>query len=144
MPPIPHQTPTKTLPQHLPPEPAPCTCTSPKKDGYRHKIKKRQGCKYISPLQDLNSPYYLTSRDHPGVQIISDKLTGEENYITWVNGMRISLVFRRKLPFINGKIKMSAKRESKEYDAWEIVNELVLAWILNCVSPEIASTLMHS
>lgn len=37
--------------------------------------------------------------------MVSDKLVGESNYVTWANAIRLSLVSRRKLPFINGKIK---------------------------------------
>lgn len=33
---------------------------------------------------------------------------------------------------------------SKEYDNWEIVKWLVLCWIVNVVSPQIQSTLMHT
>lgn len=89
----------------------------------------------MSPLQDPDSPYCLTFGDHPGALIVSDKLVGELDYFTWANGMRISLVSCRKLPFINGKIKMPNDKNSKEYDPWEIVNGLVLSWILNYVYP---------
>lgn len=58
------------------------------------------------------------------------------------NSMRLSFVARMKV--INRKIKMPANRESKEFDVWEIVNGLVLSWIVNVVYPQIASTLLHT
>lgn len=70
----------------------------------------------MSPLQDPDSPYYLISGDHFGTLIVSDKLVGESNYFTWANDMCISLVSRRKLLFINGKITMPVDKNSKEYD----------------------------
>lgn len=53
-----------------------------------------------TPLNDLESSFYLTIDDHLDAQMVSDKLVGESNYGTWANAMRISLVARRKLPFI--------------------------------------------
>lgn len=58
--------------------------------------------------------------------------------------MRVSLTSRKKLPFINGQITMPLDKNSREYNIWEIVNRLVLAWILNSCSPHIQSTLMHT
>lgn len=51
------------------------------------------------------SPYYLTSGEHPGAQMVVDKLTGEENYVAWANSTKLSLVSRKKTVFINGRIK---------------------------------------
>lgn len=76
--------------------------------------------------------------------MVSDKLIGETYYVTWANAMRILLVARRKLPFINGKIQRPSDQSSKDYDNWEIVNGLVMAWIINSVAPHIASTLMRA
>lgn len=33
---------------------------------------------------------------------------------------------------------------TKEYDNWEIVNGLVMAWLINIVSPLIAATMMRA
>jgi len=58
--------------------------------------------------------------------------------------MRISLLARRKFNFVNGRIKKPADTLSQEFDDWEVVDGLILAWILNSVSPQIAKTLLRS
>lgn len=58
--------------------------------------------------------------------------------------MRFGFVERKKIAFINGRIQMSSALLRKEYDNREIVNDLVLCWIVNAVSPQIASMLVHS
>lgn len=58
--------------------------------------------------------------------------------------MKMSLVARRKMPFVNGRIKKPSNTQTKEFDNWEIVNGLVMSWIINGVSSQIASTLMRT
>lgn len=86
-------------------------------------------------LNNCSSPFYLTSVEHPGAQMVPNKFTREGNYITRANAMRLSLIFRCKLPFITGKIKKPANILESDFEAWEIVNGLILSWILNLVSP---------
>lgn len=117
---------------------------SPPIDGHRRFNRKRWGYRKIFPLQDPKSPYYLTAGDHPGTLMVYEKLTGENNYITWENGMTLGLVARRKLAFINGGMQMPSNLLSTECNNWETINGLVLCWIVNAFSPQIQSTLMHS
>lgn len=97
----------------------------------------------MNPLSNLESPYYLTSGDLPAAQMVVDRLTREGNYVTWASAMRISLTARRKVNFINGKITKPIEHSTKEFEIWEIVNELVMAWLINAVSSQIASTIIR-
>lgn len=80
-------------------------------------------------LFNRSSPYFLQSFVHPGVVMVSNKLTGEKNWYTWSNAMKFSLVSRAKLGFIGGSIKKPSN--SLEREAWNTVNGLVLSWIIN-------------
>ncbi|GJT22210.1 7-deoxyloganetin glucosyltransferase-like protein [Tanacetum coccineum] len=57
---------------------------------------------------DINSvhhPLYFHQNDHPGLVLISKKLTGSENYNTWRRSMMIALDARNKLKLINGEFE---------------------------------------
>lgn len=58
--------------------------------------------------------------------------------------MKLSLNSRRKIAFINGNIRKSTSTHGSEYEIWKKVNDLVFSWILNVVSPQIASTIIHT
>ncbi|XP_070040505.1 uncharacterized protein [Nicotiana tomentosiformis] len=57
--------------------------------------------------------------------------------------MRIAILGRNKLGFING----SCKRENygpNLVDLWGRCNAIVFSWIMNCVSPELLSGIVYS
>lgn len=56
--------------------------------------------------------------------------------------MKLSLVSRAKLGFIDGSIKKPSKGLEKE--AWSTINGLVLSWIMNSIVLDIAFTIMHA
>lgn len=74
--------------------------------------------------------------------MVSSKLTGEENWYTWSNARKLSLVSWAKLGFIDNTIKKPS--ENLEREAWFTVNGLVLSWIINSVIPNITCTIMHA
>lgn len=110
-----------------------------------HHSRRSRRPHHTSALNDKDSIFYLNYSDHPRALIVSDKLVGESNYTTWTNAiMKLSLISRRKISFINGKVKKPESVDDRDYKAWETVNGLVLSWIVNGASLQIASTLMHS
>lgn len=74
--------------------------------------------------------------------MVSSKLTGEENWYTWYNAMKLSLVLSAKLGFIDSSIKKPL--DSLEREAWFTINGLVLSWIINSIITDIAYTIMHA
>nr|GEZ15271.1 cysteine-rich RLK (receptor-like protein kinase) 8 [Tanacetum cinerariifolium] len=55
--------------------------------------------------EDINSVHrslYFHQNDHPGLMLISKKLSGYENYSSWQRSMMIALNARNKLKLING------------------------------------------
>ncbi|XP_075101773.1 uncharacterized protein LOC142177206 [Nicotiana tabacum] len=90
-----------------------------------------------------NHPLFLNSNDNSGIILISLQLQGPENYSVWSRAMRIAILGRNKLGFIDGR----CKRESygpNLVDLWDRFNAIVLSWIMNCISPELLSGIVYS
>lgn len=49
-----------------------------------------------------NHQLYLSTSDTSGVVLVSIQLTGSENYSVWSRSMRIAILGRNKLGFIDG------------------------------------------
>ena len=95
-----------------------------------------------SSLDESASPFFLHHSDHPGLVLVSKKLTGE-NYTSWCRAMRISLSAKNKIGFITGKItEPSAAREPDEHALWQRCNDMVLSWILNALEPDLADSVL--
>ncbi|XP_035838860.1 uncharacterized protein LOC118486484 [Helianthus annuus] len=89
----------------------------------------------ISKL-DASDPLYLHASDSSSLSIVNIKLKGTENYVEWSNAMKLALMAKNKLGFVDGTC---AKSESNDTLArqWDRCNSVVLTWILNSVSDEL-------
>ena len=92
---------------------------------------------------DPNSPnhsLYLHPNDHPGLILISKKLTGSDNYSTWNRSMMIALNAKNKLKIMTGEyqepIATSPLRTLRERK-----NDMIISWILNTISDQISNSL---
>ena len=52
---------------------------------------------------DHTHPLYLYPNDTPGSSLISIQLTGSENYALWSRSMRLGLLGKSKLGFVDGR-----------------------------------------
>lgn len=52
---------------------------------------------------NVHSPFFLHSADHPGLSIVSQTLDGT-NYNNWSIAMRMSLDAKNKLSFVDGSL----------------------------------------
>ncbi|XP_070007358.1 uncharacterized protein [Nicotiana sylvestris] len=89
-----------------------------------------------------NHPLFLNSNDNSGVVLILLQLRGPKNYSLWSRAMRIAILGRNKLGFIDD----TCKRENYStnlVDLWERCNAIILSWLMNCVSPKLLSGMMH-
>ncbi|GJV32058.1 cysteine-rich receptor-like protein kinase 8 [Tanacetum coccineum] len=77
----------------------------------------------VDLLDDINSvhhPLYFNPHDHPGMILISKKLSGSENYSTWKRSMMIALSARNKLKLplpIVAKAYSMLRQEEKQREA---------------------------
>lgn len=98
---------------------------------------------FILPNQDRKSIFYVHASDAPGSFLVSKKLVSETNFYQWQCAMKVALVSRQKLGFTTGDI-VKPPVDSKDREAWETCNGLVLSWLFNAVEPEIATTLLYT
>lgn len=65
-------------------------------------------CMLIPPLlhkmDNIHSPYYLHSADHPTLILVSHVLTRSSNYNSQSRVMHMALSAKNKLGFVNGTI----------------------------------------
>ncbi|KAJ9707366.1 hypothetical protein PVL29_002391 [Vitis rotundifolia] len=92
-------------------------------------------------MEDVSSPFFLHSGDHPGLILVSHNLTGS-NYNTWNRDMAMALIAKNKIGFVDGTIRCAAQTDLL-FNAWNRCNSMVTSWIINSVSKEIVDSLMY-
>ncbi|XP_016476081.1 uncharacterized protein LOC107797686 [Nicotiana tabacum] len=96
----------------------------------------------VFPIIDHNHPLFLQPTDTPGSLLISLQLTSLDNYALWSRSMRIGLLGKSKLGFVNGRYPKS-KFELEFHEQWEKVNVVVLSW-MNVVCPGLLSSVVYT
>ncbi|KAG7944752.1 hypothetical protein I3843_15G119400 [Carya illinoinensis] len=92
-------------------------------------------------LLDYSNPFYLQHGDHPGVILVSQPLNGD-NYLTWNRSMSMALISKNKLCFVNGALPPPPLSDPM-HNAWIRCNTVVLSWLLNAMSKEIAALVIY-
>ncbi|GJZ64222.1 cysteine-rich receptor-like protein kinase 8 [Tanacetum coccineum] len=87
-----------------------------------------------------NHPLYLHQNDHPGLILISKKLTGSENYGSWKRSMMIALNAKNKLKIVTGEYN-EPEANSRNRALWERTNDMIISWILNTIAEQISNSL---
>ena len=85
---------------------------------------------------------FLHNSDHPDMILVTAPLTGS-NYLTWSRSMKIALIAKQKLGFVNGKC-IQPDINSKEYEAWLRADSMVISWILNSISKDIVDAFLYT
>lgn len=93
-------------------------------------------------VDSIHHPLYPHSNDHPGLVLISKKLTGSMNFSTWKRSMMIALGAKNKLKIINGSFTEPATNSLIRLH-WERTNDMVISWILNTLSDQISNSLNY-
>ncbi|KAK4265078.1 hypothetical protein QN277_026177 [Acacia crassicarpa] len=97
------------------------------------------GASSLSPtnsLQTISNPFYLHPNENPSLILVSPILTGP-NYNSWARAMRMLLLSKNKLGFINRSIPASKSTDSL-FSIWERCNMMVLSWLTRSISSSIA------
>lgn len=90
-----------------------------------------------------NHSLYLHASDVSGVSLIFLQLTSTNNYSLWSRSMRIALLGRNKLGFVDGTWKKERFREEFR-GQWERVNVIVLSWLMNSVANHLLSGIVYA
>ena len=77
-------------------------------------------------INNLQSPYYLCSSDHPG-NVISPVILDSDNYANRSRVLTNALKSKHKFGFVNGDIA-KPNDASPDGHAWEKCNSMVIAW----------------
>ncbi|KAM6574178.1 hypothetical protein CsatA_022505 [Cannabis sativa] len=91
--------------------------------------------------EDVRSPYYISSADHPGLALATPVLT-DRNFHPWKRDFKLSIGARNKTPFLDGTL-LQPPPEDPLLTSWLRCNQMVMSWILHSVSPEIKSSIMY-
>ncbi|XP_016450723.2 uncharacterized protein LOC107775499 [Nicotiana tabacum] len=94
-------------------------------------------------LAHHNHPIYIHPSDTQGSILISIQLQGSENYSIWSRSMKIVLYGENKLGFVLGTCRKEMYDVSL-HELWDRCNAIVLAWIMNTVSPSLISTVIYA
>ncbi|KAF1891228.1 hypothetical protein Lal_00001370 [Lupinus albus] len=90
--------------------------------------------------RDLTSPYYLHPLENPSNALVSHLLNGE-NYHKWCRSMKMSLISKQKLGFVDD-IKQAPLKTGAIYKVWKRANIIEISWITRSVTPSIAQSIL--
>ncbi|XP_038994727.1 uncharacterized protein LOC120118847 [Hibiscus syriacus] len=96
----------------------------------------------MNPI-DFTHPLYLHPSDSPGTVLVSHQLTGIENYNLRSHSIRIALLAKNKLGFVDSDCTRGDFGELLQ-SLWDRCNALVLSWILNTVSVDLSAGLVFA
>ncbi|KAE9614308.1 putative gag-polypeptide of LTR copia-type [Lupinus albus] len=96
----------------------------------------------MDPSQDPSSIYYIHPSDSTATPLVSPLLNGE-NYHQWVRSMKMSLITKQKIEFIDESIQMPPKTDPS-FKAWQRANNMVISWITRSVDPSISQSVLWS
>ncbi|XP_073133809.1 uncharacterized protein [Henckelia pumila] len=93
---------------------------------------------------DAANPYFLSHSHSPELVLVSQPLTGDNNYAWWSRAMVIALSARNKIGFIDGTIVKPSDADVALIQSWIHNNNIVISWLLNSVSKEICDSIIFS
>ncbi|GKV29747.1 hypothetical protein SLEP1_g38646 [Rubroshorea leprosula] len=85
-----------------------------------------------------SSPFYLHHSAGPGTTLVTQLMTGN-NYPTWSRAITMAFEAKNKLGFVDGTIP-EPSATSATYTIWKRCNSMVLSWLLNAITKEIANS----
>ncbi|KAK9756000.1 hypothetical protein RND81_01G066000 [Saponaria officinalis] len=99
----------------------------------------------MAPEASSNSIYkdllHLTSGDQSLLQIVPQVFSGK-SFLYWSRNMKIALISKNKLGFVNGTYPKLASTHAT-YNDWIRTDYTVMRWILHSLSDTIAESLSY-
>ncbi|CAM8920521.1 unnamed protein product [Rhodiola kirilowii] len=100
------------------------------------------GSSSTAALHLADDPLFVNSNENVVVSLVTQPLVGDKNYLNWRKSMEMALGIKMKLGFVRGEFPRPV--DAYQGVRWDKCNNVVLSWIINSVSPEIGSSLIHS
>ncbi|XP_060183269.1 uncharacterized protein LOC132613257 [Lycium barbarum] len=101
-----------------------------------------EGNSSSSAVMDSSSPYYLHPSDSPGMNLVNFVFDGTI-FAAWRRSIIISLSAKNKMSFIDGSSEIPSA-DTPEFKLWTRCNNMVISWLLNSLSKEIAGSVIYS
>ena len=67
-------------------------------------------------MEDPSNPYFLHHGDNQGNVLVSQPLTGQDNYVSWSRAMQLSISIKNKLGFLDGSIQKPSPSDYTLYN----------------------------
>ncbi|XP_070050332.1 uncharacterized protein [Nicotiana tomentosiformis] len=96
----------------------------------------------VSFILDPSKPFFLLSSDVPGVSLVSTHFSGT-GFGEWRQNMIVSLSARNKIGFIYETI-VKPPENSPQFRQWDRCNNMVISWLTNSLTPDIAESVQYS
>ncbi|XP_075102906.1 uncharacterized protein LOC107764446 [Nicotiana tabacum] len=94
---------------------------------------------------DCNDPLYVYPFNTPGLQIVPQLLIGTGNYSEWSRSMKMSLLGKNKLGFIDGTCTRDLYVDNTfQLRQWDRCNAIVQSWITSSVAKELRKGIVFS
>ncbi|XP_070003367.1 uncharacterized protein [Nicotiana sylvestris] len=91
---------------------------------------------------DPSHSFYLHPSDSLGMLLVNIVFDGK-GYGGWRREILIALLAKNKVGFIDGSISQP-KISSDSFKSWARCNDMVISWLLNALSKEIAESVLYS
>lgn len=97
---------------------------------------------YFNFATNNGNLYYLHPSETPALVLVTPVLEGTKNFQPWIRSMRISLLSKNKLLFVDGTFQDPEKTGSL-HNQWRQCNSMVLSWIQRSVSPSVQKSISY-
>ena len=93
----------------------------------------------------MDDPLFLHHGESPSLVLVTQPLTGSENYSAWAGVVRKALLTKNKLGFINGTLTLSSPLvfTPSAVQAWIRCDNMVGMWLTNSVSPKLQANIIY-
>ena len=96
----------------------------------------------VLTAEDLAEAYHLHPSDHPRSLLVSTAFDGS-GFGSWKRAMSIALSTKSKLHFVDGSLPRPPLT-SPDLKKWTKCNDMVMSWILNVLSKNIADSVIYA
>ncbi|XP_033510745.1 uncharacterized protein [Nicotiana tomentosiformis] len=91
---------------------------------------------------DASYPFYPHPSESPGMLLVNTPFDGK-GYGGWRMGILIALSAKNKVGFIDGTF-LQPKIFCDSFKSWTRTNDMVISWMLNTLTKEIAKNVLYS